>query len=214
MNSFLPVVNQSCAFYVMFVPSVPVLSTFQLCHLAVPYLRKDLPSAWHPEPVLITDCSLKINTNKEQLSKQGASLTFTRLLGSGAAFGTVTQTVWHCSPGQQMTCIPKGAVDSNIPSPVDRPDGETMLGNYVSYARAWWQCKKKLICCENTGTLNQVVRRSYGVSILGGTQNTIGHDPQHPHPAMLVLSRGFGLDDLQSSLSASAPLWFCSLQVP
>lgn len=97
---------------------------------------------------------------------------------------------------------------------VDRPDGGTVLGNNVSYARAWWKCKKKLLYCESTWTLNQVVRRSYRVSILGDTQNTTGHDPEHSHPPMLVLSRDFGLDHLQSSLSASAALWFCSLQVP
>lgn len=157
----------------MFIPSVPVLSIFQLCRWAVPHLRKDLPSAWHPEPVLTTDHSLQISTN----SNCHTSLTFTRLFGSPAAFGALTQTVWHCSPGQQMTCIPKGAVDGNIPSPVDRPDGGTVLGNNVSYARAWWKCKKKLFYCESTWTLNQVVRRSYGVSILGDTQTTIGHDP-------------------------------------
>lgn len=54
--------------------------------------------------------------------------------------------------------------------------------------------------------MNQIVRRSHVVSILGDTQNAIGQDPQHPHPAMLVLIRDFGLDDLQSSLSASAAL--------
>lgn len=80
--------------------------------------------------------------------------------------------------------------------------------------RTWWKCKKKLLYCENTWTLNQVIRRSYGVSILGDTQNTIGYDPEHSHPPMPVFSKDFGLDDLQSSLSASAALWFCSLQMP
>lgn len=91
-----------------------------------------MASAWHPEPVLTTDRSLQISTN----SNCHTSVTFTRLLGSPAAFGAVAQRVWRCSPGQLMACIPKGAVDSNIPSPVDRPDGGTVLGNNVSYARA------------------------------------------------------------------------------
>ena len=47
--------------------------------------------------------------------------------------------------------------------------------------------------------MKQVVRRGYGVSILGDMQNPIGHDPERPGPAALVLSRDFGLDHLQSS---------------
>lgn len=43
-----------------------------------------------------------------------------------------------------MTCIPKGAADSSIPSQVDRPDGGTVLANGVSCARHYENGGKNL----------------------------------------------------------------------
>lgn len=61
----------------------------------------------------------------------------------------------------------------------------------------------KLFHCEGHQTLEQVAQRGCGVSVLGESQNMCGHNLGQPTLVDSALSRGFDLDDLQSSLPTS-----------
>lgn len=68
-----------------------------------------------------------------------------------------------------------------------------------------WGCLG-VFYCEGDETLQWVAWRGGEVSVLGGSQNLIRHDPGQPAIDGPALSRGVRLDDLQSCLQPSTIL--------